>query len=229
MSDIEIPQTFLIIEDSPDQILILKAYITNEFPTSTILTANNLKDGIEIIDKTPPKVLVLDVHLGAGGPDELLLKFPSGKREFSVLVVTGDKSDDTLSHMMALGVDDLVLKPIDELIFQSKLRSLVSGRYMSPLSFHGRKEGLGNITFPAQAQVIYVDESVVRFKNRFALVKGARIETVFEGHPLKMTVRGFIQDPNLDDQFEIEAEIDDLEDAAAGALRRFIFRLMTQS
>lgn len=215
--------SFLIVEDQPDQAMLTKAFVLMQFPKSKIIIAKGLKEAFEFLDKVKPNAVILDMHLGDGEGSELL-KVYKEERGYPILVLTGDKSENVLSEMMELGADDFIFKPIDELIFQSKLRSLISGRYMSPLTFLGNRAGLGTIEFSSDIKVTYIDDSVVKFQAKFSLVKECLVNFVVEGMSLELRIKSSLANPLDPNVYNLEAEFENVTTEGAQKIRQFIFQ-----
>lgn len=215
--------SFLIVEDMPDQALLTKAFVLMQFPKSKIMVAKGLKEGLDFLEKAQPSAVILDMHLGDGEGSELLKIHKEG-RGYPILVLTGDKSETVLNEMMELGADDFIFKPIDELIFQSKLRSLISGRYMSPLTFLGNRSGLGSVRFFSDVKITYVDDNKVRLQTKFSLVKDCSLMVNIGEASVSVKVKSSTVsslDANL---YNIEAEFEELTVEDSQKLRQFIFK-----
>lgn len=214
--------SFLIVEDMPDQAILTKAFVLMQFPKSKIIVAKGLKEAMEFLEKAKPSAVILDMHLGDGEGSELL-KFHKEGRGFPVLVLTGDKTEAALDEMMDLGADDFIFKPIDELIFQSKLRSLISGRYMSPLTFLGNRAGLGTIEFSADIKVTYIDDSVIKFQTKFSIMKESVVTFFIDETPIDIRVKSSLANPLDPNIYNIEAEFQDITVEGALKIRKFVF------
>lgn len=214
--------SFLIVEDMPDQAQLTKAFVLMEFPKAKIVIATTIAEALTFLEKAKPTAVILDMHLEDAEGSELLKVHKEG-RGFPVLVLTGDKSETVLSEMMELGADDFLFKPIDELIFQSKLRSLISGRYMSPLSFLGNHKGLGGINFLSDVKITYIDDSILRFQAKFSLLKECVFSAYVGDALVDVKVISSVSHPDDPNLFNIEVELDNPSAEASQQLRKFIF------
>lgn len=74
------------------------------------------------VEKFKPDLYLIDLQLGARSGFELIEALRKGdqKRE-PIIVVSGDKRPETISHALELGADDYILKPLDRSFLASKL------------------------------------------------------------------------------------------------------------
>jgi CheY-like chemotaxis protein len=126
-------------------------------------------------------MIVLDLTLEDGSGEEVLKFTKENHPDTKVLVVTGDRSEASLKKLFELGTDDYITKPVDELIFRSKARSILSSRYVSPLNFLGRREGLGMLTVHTEIKIKRLDEVGGTLISPFHVLPGGLIFLTFNG------------------------------------------------
>lgn len=86
-----------------------------------------LEEQIEGHSQNPVDLLLTDVYLKGGMTGKDLLQIlrdqkDISKRDFPILVMTGDDEADNQRALLEAGANDLILKPVDELVLVSKLR-----------------------------------------------------------------------------------------------------------
>lgn len=120
----------VLADDNKDFCQVLKEYLSNE---SDIEILGIAKDGIEALDlvkKTQPDLLVLDVimpHLDGLGVIEKLNSMDIPKMP-KIIVLSAVGQDKITQSAINLGADYYIVKPFDFVIFINRIRELVSNR-----------------------------------------------------------------------------------------------------
>ncbi|UYL07411.1 response regulator [Bdellovibrio sp. SKB1291214] len=196
----------IIVEDAPDQVQLLSGYLRAQSQDTDILSAPTVKQAIELISKTQPKMVILDLVLEDGSGEEVLKYVKETQPQVPVLIVTGDRSEETLARLFDAGAHDYITKPVDDLIFRSKARSLLSSRYISPLNFLGRRDGLGMLQVRADLKVIKLNETEAVFISSFHLAPGGLFFVTFKQATFQVRVRNYSPVPGKG-TFRIECQV----------------------
>lgn len=120
----------VLADDNKDFCQVLKEYLSNE---SDIEILGIAKDGIEALDlvkKTQPDLLVLDVimpHLDGLGVIEKLNSMNLPKMP-KIIVLSAVGQDKITQSAINLGADYYIVKPFDFVIFINRIRELVTNR-----------------------------------------------------------------------------------------------------
>ena len=120
----------VLADDNRDFCQVLKEYLSNEDDIEILGIA---KDGIEALDlvtKTNPDVLVLDVimpHLDGLGVIEKLNSMNLPKMP-KIIVLSAVGQDKITQSAINLGADYYIVKPFDFVIFINRIRGLVSNK-----------------------------------------------------------------------------------------------------
>lgn len=120
----------VLADDNKDFCQVLKEYLSNE---SDIEILGIAKDGIEALDlvkKTQPDLLVLDVimpHLDGLGVIEKLNSMDIPKMP-KIIVLSAVGQDKITQSAINLGADYYIVKPFDFVIFINRIRELVSNK-----------------------------------------------------------------------------------------------------
>ena len=120
----------VLADDNKDFCQVLKEYLSNE---SDIEILGIAKDGIEALDlvqKTQPDLLVLDVimpHLDGLGVIEKLNSMNLPKMP-KIIVLSAVGQDKITQSAINLGADYYIVKPFDFVIFINRIRELVSNK-----------------------------------------------------------------------------------------------------
>lgn len=125
------PIKIVIIEDEKNIIEIVRLYLEQE--GYLVNSAVNGKDGLCLIEKIIPDIVLLDINLPDKSGFELARKF----REISdgiLIFITGEKAVDQIVKGFEVGCDDYVTKPFDpaELLARMKVHiKRMFGKYDS--------------------------------------------------------------------------------------------------
>ncbi|MBS5024278.1 sporulation transcription factor Spo0A [Romboutsia timonensis] len=120
----------VLADDNKDFCQVLKEYLSNE---SDIEILGIAKDGIEALDlvkKTQPDLLVLDVimpHLDGLGVIEKLNSMNLPKMP-KIIVLSAVGQDKITQSAINLGADYYIVKPFDFVIFINRIRELVANK-----------------------------------------------------------------------------------------------------
>ena len=120
----------VLADDNKDFCQVLKEYLSNENDIEILGIA---KDGIEALDlvkKTQPDLLVLDVimpHLDGLGVIEKLNSMNLPKMP-KIIVLSAVGQDKITQSAINLGADYYIVKPFDFVIFINRIRELVSNK-----------------------------------------------------------------------------------------------------
>ncbi|WP_413294849.1 response regulator [Bdellovibrio sp. HCB185ZH] len=211
----------IIVEDAPDQVHLISSYLRAQTQDVEILSYPTVKESIETISKTEPKLVILDLVLQDGSGEEVLAYIKAHKPGVPVLVVTGDRSEETVAKLFEQGAHDYITKPIDDLIFRSKARSILSSRYVSPLNFLGRRDGIGTLSVKSEVKIIKMDENDVTLICPFHIAPGGNFAVTLSGVVVHLRVRHYHVIPG-EGSFHIECQIVTKNLKSASDLRRAI-------
>jgi len=107
----------LLIDDSPDNLVSLKAVLKDLFPDTEVLTALTGKDGIELAAAHDPDVILLDVLMPEMDGFNVCrnLKLDTFLRNIPIVFITAlDESKENRLKAIDAGVEAFLHKPIDE-------------------------------------------------------------------------------------------------------------------
>ena len=124
----------LLVDDDVNFILGLSEVVGREgFSTRT---AHSLKDARAEIEKAPPDVVLIDLHLPDGNGLELF-KDLEASPSTEIILITGQASVDTAVEAMRKGASDYLVKPVDMARVKGVLANVVRTREL--------KEQIGNL------------------------------------------------------------------------------------
>ncbi|MEW6621400.1 MAG: ATP-binding protein [bacterium] len=116
----------LIIEDNPDDILIIKRILskTPEFAEADLVAATSGKEGLNLLEKGQFDCLILDYLLPDTNALELLKTIIKTHQYLPTIILTGLKDDRLLAGALKLGALDFLTK--DQINILPKIISQVS-------------------------------------------------------------------------------------------------------
>jgi CheY-like chemotaxis protein len=117
----------LVVEDDTDTRQALGALLTGLFPSARVLMAESGEAALELIRRTRPTVVVLDLHLrGIHGFDfAARIAALDGEPPPPIVALTGDSSPATLRRAEAAGFAAFLRKPADVDMLESVLRPIL--------------------------------------------------------------------------------------------------------
>ncbi len=110
----------VVVDDEPDICFLLKRFLSkNDFIVETAL---NGKDGLALIEKISPDLVMTDFRLGDITGTDLLTAIKAQRPHVPVLVITGYSDIKIAVNVMKLGAYDYITKPLfpDEILVTVK-------------------------------------------------------------------------------------------------------------
>lgn len=108
----------LLVDDEPDFLYPLVRRLTRR--NLVVESANSGPAAMEIVDKKPVDVVVLDVKMPGVGGLEILKAIKAAHKNIEVILLSGHASIDTAMEGISCGAFDYLMKPVDfdELFFK---------------------------------------------------------------------------------------------------------------
>ncbi len=145
--------TVLLIEDDPMVQEINKAFIEKVKRFKVIATAPNGTEGLKLIKKEKPNLVVLDIYMPGQDGIETLQQIRAEKIQVDVIVITAANDLETIRSMLQNGAFDYIIKPFN---YERVHRALEKYRaYHSTISPSGSvtQKDLDNLFFSEQRQM----------------------------------------------------------------------------
>jgi CheY-like chemotaxis protein len=117
----------LVVEDDTDTRRVLGELLTGLFPNTRVLMAESCEAALELIRRTRPNVVVLDLHLkGIHGFDfAAQIGALDGVPRPPIVALTGDSSPATLRRAETAGFAAFLRKPADIDRLEAVLRPIL--------------------------------------------------------------------------------------------------------
>ena len=112
----------LIIDDNPDIINMLKAYLTGE--GFQVVTASNGQKALYVARSEKPDCIVLDMMMPEMGGDEFL-RIYTAESDTPILILTAKVEETDKVLGLELGADDYVTKPFSPRELTARVRALI--------------------------------------------------------------------------------------------------------
>ncbi len=136
----------LVIDDNPDNVIVLKAMIRDVFSEATVLMAFTGRTGFEMAVSEDPDIILMDIIMPEMDGFEVCrqLKASPDLADIPVVFVTAARGDRE-HRILALecGGEGFISKPIDEQELLSQLRAMAKIRWAN-LQKRNEKERLNN-------------------------------------------------------------------------------------
>ncbi|OXS26264.1 MAG: hypothetical protein BI182_00350 [Acetobacterium sp. MES1] len=136
----------LVIDDNPDNVIVLKAMIRDVFSDATVLMAFTGRTGFEMAVSEDPDIILMDIIMPEMDGFEVCrqLKASPDLADIPVVFVTAARGDRE-HRILALecGGEGFISKPIDEQELLSQLRAMAKIRWAN-LQKRNEKERLNN-------------------------------------------------------------------------------------
>ena len=114
----------LIIEDSEETRDFLKVILSEE-ANINILEASSVAEGLKIVKRDIPNIILLDLSLPDGSGSSICKEVRENSEFYGspfILALTADTSQESVNTNLELGCDDYIKKPFDpkELLIRIK-------------------------------------------------------------------------------------------------------------
>lgn len=123
----------VVIEDADEVVESIELCISIRWPESTVLATPKGKDGIRLIQRDPPDVVLLDLALADGYGLDVLKEI----RLFSdvpVLIVSVKADEVTRVKGLELGADDYIVKPFSHTELLARIQAVLRRVHMTETS-----------------------------------------------------------------------------------------------
>lgn len=140
--------TLLVIDDEPSILHAFRRAFRD--PEYTLVTASSAAEGLAVLDRVPPDVVILDVHLGDASGLETFEQVRQRDARIPVILITGHGTTDLAIEAMKRGAYEYLLKPLE----LPQLRELVARACQSSRLMHVPAVVADSEPAPNQADVL---------------------------------------------------------------------------
>ncbi len=114
MSPTQYPRLPILLVDDEEQFLLSASIALSSEGMTHVVQCQDSRDVMKIIQKQPPSVISLDMHMPYYSGLDLLPQIVGEYPEIPVVVITAVNDVDTAVECMKLGAFDYVVKPVDD-------------------------------------------------------------------------------------------------------------------
>jgi CheY-like chemotaxis protein len=104
-------ESILVVDDEPMIVRLLSQFLT--LRGYQVRTAENGRAALDLVEQSPPDLLVLDLYMPVMNGVELLRELKTHGYQGAVVVLTGSHDQDLLQQTLELGSVDVLGKPVD--------------------------------------------------------------------------------------------------------------------
>lgn len=124
--------TVLVVDDNEQNRELLEAYL-EDMAEVRVISANNGIEALEMIEKDPPELILLDIMMPKMSGFEVCkrIKADPKTRDMVVIMVTALNETSDVERAAECGTDDYLTKPIDRKALIEQVRSLLATRARS--------------------------------------------------------------------------------------------------
>ncbi len=153
----------LWVDDQIEELRSHVVYLTEK--GYEVQGANNGRDAVELLRKTPYDAILLDEMMPGMGGLETLVKLKQVRDNVPVVMITKSEEEDLMNRAIGRRIDDYLVKPVSPLQIVSALKRLLEGRRIRGeqinrdfLShYHGVSARLADAVTPADWESLYAD------------------------------------------------------------------------
>ena len=110
----------LVIEDVPEMAELVAMYLTKD--GMAVQTAGSAEEGLDIIEKDIPDLIILDLNLPGMSGFDFLKKFRNGHTAtVPVIVASARDEDEDIIKALGVGADEFVTKPFSPRVLVAKV------------------------------------------------------------------------------------------------------------
>ncbi|MFZ5969151.1 MAG: response regulator [Bacillota bacterium] len=105
------PISVIIVEDDPMVQEINKRFINRMKDFKVVGIASNGEEAFKLVEKLQPQLMLLDIFMTKTNGLEVLREIRKREANIDVILITADKSVDTIHDAIRYGVIDYIIKP----------------------------------------------------------------------------------------------------------------------
>lgn len=110
-----------------------------------VATSENGADGLRLIEKEPPDIVVLDIRLPGMNGLEVLQNIKKINKDTEVILITAYHDIGNNIEAIALGAYGYIRKPIDAAEFEVTIDKVVKNRTFHPQVLEPSSDGTGRL------------------------------------------------------------------------------------
>ena len=150
----------LIVEDDPATVEMVSLAFQFRWPEASLVSTASGHEGVELVEKELPDVVILDLGLPDIDGIEVLREI-RGFSDVPVIILTGRSENSAVVQGLEYGADDYVTKPFDSMVLLARVKSVL-GRTRIPELRGSRSRIAGSsLTIDSAARQVTVNGTPV--------------------------------------------------------------------
>ncbi len=152
----------LLIEDDPKVVKIVTAILTAKWLEVNLISTAYGEEGVELVKKELPEIVILDLMLEDINGFEVLQKI-RGFSDVLVVILTLKGEEDNIIRGLQEGADDYIVKPFSPEELVARMKALIRRREITKATGEVTvKPSTGRLSIDFTNQTVSVDGSLVR-------------------------------------------------------------------
>lgn len=150
-----------VIEDEKSIIDAIKVAFEFRWPEVSLVAATSGREGIDLIKKESPDVVILDINL----PDISGFNVLKEIRQFStvpVIILTVRSDDEDMLRGLETGADDYIIKPFNYLTLLARVKAVLRRSEKTPLKDNNATPVSPRIKIDFVNQKVRIDKRLVK-------------------------------------------------------------------
>jgi diguanylate cyclase (GGDEF)-like protein/PAS domain S-box-containing protein len=119
--------TVLCVEDDEVSRHMLSLVVSKEFPHAALITAENGQEGLDLFRKHAPDLIITDVRMPVMDGIRMAKKIRELNKDTRFIVITADNDINRVLEAIDIGINQYVLKPINNVKLLSAIKSCLTG------------------------------------------------------------------------------------------------------
>lgn len=134
------PPLIMVVDDDPTIVSIVTKIIENNGYRHMI--ASNGQEAINQIEQTQPDIILLDLNMPVMNGFDVCKYLKSNKHthSISILMITGQEDNESVTLAFEFGVDEFITKPIHWKILEHRINRLVEQRHQEKMLRQAEKD-----------------------------------------------------------------------------------------
>lgn len=131
MTEIQERQTILVVDDNEQNLELIQAYL--EDTDCELLAAADGAQALEIINQTPPDLILLDVMMPKMSGFEVCrrVKTQDSTAQIPIIMVTALNEFGDIEKAIESGTDDFISKPVNKLELLTRVRTMLKLKHLT--------------------------------------------------------------------------------------------------
>lgn len=163
--------TILMVDDENEIIKLMEIYFRNE--NYKVLTANNGKEALQLLEKNQVDLIILDVMMPTMDGIEACMKIREKNNLVPIIMLSAKGQDIDKISGLSVGADDYVTKPFSPLELIARIKSQLRrfNQFQQPSSHNENIIRIDNLQINSASHIVTIDDKEIKLTPReFAIL-----------------------------------------------------------